>query len=172
MTDFFDLETRKKIYRLIEQTPGLNLSTIAEMLQLDFQLVDYHTRYFEKHDLISIIKDSGFKRYYVKGSIGVVEQRLFDLLRQEIPLKIVLFLLRNPSAKYQEILAAFDLSKSTLSYHLKKLVKNGIVKVQEPGENWLYVVVDEKEVVRFLLRYRPSDVLKRFKDAWDDFALP
>jgi len=172
MTDSFDLETRKKIYRLIEQNPGLNLSTIAEMLSLDFQLVDYHTRYFEKHDLITIVKESGFKRYYVKGSVGVFEQKLFDVLRQEIPLKIVLFLLKNPSAKYQEILAAFDISKSTLSYHLKKLVKNKIVANQVQGDDRVYVVVDEKEVMRFLLRYRPSDVLKRFKDAWDEFGLP
>jgi len=172
MTDFLDLDTRKKIYQLIEQNPGLNLSTIAEMLSLDFQLVDYHTRYFEKQDLITIVKESGFKRYYVKGSIGVMEQKLFDILRQDIPLKIVLFLLKNPSAKYQEILAAFDISKSTLSYHLKKLVKNKIVTVQPQGDEWAYVLVNEKDLIRFLLKYRPSDVLKRFKDAWDDFSFP
>lgn len=171
MTDFSDLETRKKIYRLIKKNPGLNLSTIAEMLSVDVQLVDYHTRYFEKYELLSVIKESGVKRYYVKGSIGVTEQKLLSLLRQETPLRIVLFLLRNPFAKYSEIYACFDVSKSTLSYHLKKLVKNRVVRVHERGEDWEYVVMDEGKVIRFLLQYRPSDVLRRFRDAWDDFGL-
>jgi predicted transcriptional regulator len=172
MTEFFDLETRKKIYRLIEKHPGLNLSTIAEMLQLDVPLVDYHTRYFEKQELVDIVKDSGFKRYYVKGSIGAAEQQWFELLRQEIPLKIVLYLLKNPYAKHAQMLPLLEISKSTLSYHLKKLMKKGIVRSEKQGEDITYVVVDEKEVVRFLLRYRPSEVLKRFSDTWDDYILP
>ena len=171
MTDFFDLETRKKIYRLIKKNPGLNLSTISEMLQINVSLVDYHTRYFEKHELLTIIKETGFKRYYVKGSIGVPKHKLFDLLRQETPLRIVLFLLKNPFAKYPQICTGFDISRSTLSYHLKKLVKNEIVRVHATGDDWEYVVAEEKEVIRFLLHYRPSEVLKRFKDAWDDLVL-
>jgi len=171
MTDFFDLETRKKIYRLIKKNPGLNLSTISELLQINISLVDYHTRYFEKQELLTIIKEAGYKRYYIKGSIGAPEHKLFHLLRQETPLRIVLFLLKNPYAKYQQICAGFDISKSTLSYHIKKLVENEVVRIQAHGDDWEYVVVDEKEVIRFLLHYRPSDVLKRFKDAWDDLAL-
>jgi predicted transcriptional regulator len=172
MTEFFDLETRKKIYRLIEQHPGLNLSTIAEMLRLDVPLVDYHTRYFEKNELIVCVKETGFKRYYVKGSIGATEQVWFDLLRQEIPLKIVLFLLKNPSAKHAQMLPVFEVSKSTLSYHLQKLVRKGIILVEKQNEEVTYVVADEKKIVAFLLRYRPSAVLKRFSDTWDDFGLP
>jgi DNA-binding transcriptional ArsR family regulator len=92
MAEFFDLETRKKIFRIIEQHPGLNLTTLADMLQLSIPLVDYHTKYFEDHELVTVVKEEGFKRYYVKGTIGSFEQKLFHVLRQEIPLRIVLFL--------------------------------------------------------------------------------
>jgi hypothetical protein len=50
-------------------------------------------------------------------------------------------------------------------------VNKGIVKVHIQGEDWTYVVINEKEVVRFLLHYRPSRVLKRFTDAWDELDL-
>lgn len=171
MTDSFDLDTRKKIYRLIEKNPGLNLSTIAEMLHMNVPLVDYHTRYFEKHELITVVKEERFKRYYIKGAVGVTEQNLFEALRRDIPLKIVLYLLKNPYAKHYDIFPALGISKSTLSYHLKKLVHKGIVKVHVQGEDWTYVIINEKEVVRFLLHYRPSRVLKRFTDAWDELDL-
>jgi predicted transcriptional regulator len=172
MDEFFDLETRKKIYRLIEKNPGLNLSAIAEMLQMNVPLVDYHTRYFEKQELITVVKEGGYKRYYVKGAVGVAEKRFFELLRQEIPLKIVLFLLKNPHSSHGEIHQVFEISKSTLSYHLAKLVKHNIIGVRVHGDEKTYVVVNEQKMVRFLVRYRPSRVLKRFKETWLDFSIP
>lgn len=170
MADSFDLETRKKIFQLIERHPGLNLSTIAQMLQMNVPLVDYHTRYFEKHELVSVIKDSGFKRYYVKGSVGAPQQRLFEVLRQEIPLRIVLFLLITPKARYPKICECLPVSRSTVSYHLKKLIRSKVVEVVVEDGEWVYQVVDEKLIVDFLMRYKPGGVLKRFKDTWDDFG--
>ena len=54
MNKALDLETRKKIYHLIAKNPGLNLSKIAEMLQMNVPLVDYHTRYLKDDGLINI----------------------------------------------------------------------------------------------------------------------
>ncbi len=172
MAELFELETRKRIFRVIEEHPGLNLSTIASMLGMNVPLVDYHTRYFEKHGLVLVAKDGGFKRFYVKGAVGVVHRRLFGVLRQEVPLRIVLFLLKNPGARYPQICACFSFSKSTVSYHLRKLIRCGVVCVSVEGEGWVYSVLDEKVVVGFLLQYKPSGVLQRFKETWEEFGLP
>jgi len=172
MGELFDLETRKRIYQVIEDNPGLNLSTIAQLLGMNVPLVDYHTRYFEKHGLISVAKEDGFKRYYVKGAVGVVHRRLFGVLRQETPLRIVLFLLKNPGARYPQICACFSFSKSTVSYHLQKLIRCGVVSVSVVGEGWAYSVLDEEVVVGFLMQYKQSGVLQRFKETWEEFGLP
>jgi predicted transcriptional regulator len=173
MEETSELETRKQIYQLIVGHPGLNLSTIAELLHLSVPLVDYHTHHLEEDGLIIIEKEEGFKRYYTKGEIGVEDKKLLRILRQETPLKIVLFLLKNPNSKHKEILKHFDIAASTLSYHLNKLVKYGVIRVQQSGEEKGYIVVDEKLVMNFLIRYKPSDVLRRFKETWaDDFQIP
>ena len=173
MTKVLDLETRKAIYRLIAKHPGLNLTMIAEMLKMNVPLVDYHTRYLEDNELITIVKEGGFKRYYIKGKTGVQDKRFLGVLRQEIPLALVMFLLKNPNSKHKDILAHFNLAASTLTYHLQKLIKNGVVNtVPRKGEQG-YHLIDEKEVIRFLIQYKPSKVLKRFKDTWaDDFNFP
>ena len=173
MTDVFDLETRQRIYRLIAKHPGLNLSKIAELLHMNIPLVDYHTLFLEQNEFITIIKEGGFKRYYIRDQISSRDRRLLGVLRQEIPLRIVLFLLDHPVSKHKDILQNFDLAPSTLTYHLNKLVKNQVICLQKSEVDVGYTLVNEKELIRFLLQYKPSKVLKRFKETWaDDFGIP
>jgi predicted transcriptional regulator len=172
MDELFDLETRRRIFGVIEQHPGVNLSSIAQLLGMNVPLVDYHTRYFEKQGLVSVVKEGGFKRFFVAGVVGVVHQRWFGVLRQEMPLRIVLFLLKNPRSRYLDLCGVLSVSKSTVSYHMKKLVRWGVVVVSVEGEGWVYSVFDEKLVVGFLVRYKPSRVLRQFAETWEEFGLP
>ena len=86
-------------------------------------------------------------------------------------MKIVLFLLKNPHSKHREILEHFDIAKSTLSYHLKKLVKNGIISDVSINEGQGFTVIDEEKIVRFLIKYKPSRVALGLKDTWIDFTV-
>jgi len=175
MSISLDLDSRKKIYELIANNPGVNLSTIAELLEMSIPLVDYHTKHMEDSGLISTIKEEGkgFKRYYLKGEMGTRDKKFLGVLRQETPLKIVLFLLEHPYSKHREILDHFELAGSTLSYHLKKLIRCDIVQYFEGSEQKGYLVKNEQEVIHFLIQYKPSKTLKRFKETWaDDFHIP
>ncbi len=168
-----DLQTRKKIYHLIAKNPGLNLSSIAEMLCMSVPLVDYHTLFMVEQELIIVVKEEGFKRYYVKGDIGTQDKKFLGILRQEIPLRIVQYLLEHPNSKHKEILDNFDIAGSTLTYHLNKLMKKGIVCFHNTKTKRGYSIANEIEVIRFLVLYKPSKVLKRFKETWaDDFYIP
>src|SRR4030042_4100712 len=101
MPSSLELETRKKIYEFIAEHPGGNLSSLAGLRNMSIPFVDYHTRFLEDNELISITKESGcFKRYYIRGEIGEKEKRLLGILRQEIPLRIVLFLLEHPLSQH------------------------------------------------------------------------
>jgi len=172
MSDILELETRRNIYDHITKNPGVNLSAIAETLQLSAQLVDYHLSYMENHELITIDKSAGYKRCYIRGSIGVEDKRMLALLRQGIPLQIVLFLLEHPFSRYKVILQHLGVSSALFSYHLRKLVKNGLVTVAASEMESGYVCQNEKNIVSCLLRYQPSTVTKMVKDTWDDFGPP
>ena len=171
MKDSTELETRKQIYTIIEKHPGLNISKIAELLNINVPLTLYHLRYLERHDLITIIKENGYTRCYIKGEVGVEDKKILSILRQEIPLRIVLFLLKNPLSRHKEILEHFEIGKSTLSYHLKKLVKREIIAIHTIGGEQGYSVTDKKVIISFLIKYKPSRVALGLKDTWVDFTV-
>jgi len=171
MTESAELEIQKQIYQIISEEPGLNLSKIVELLDLNMPLLLYHIRYLERHNLISVSKETGYTRCYIKGEVGVEDKKILSILRQEIPLKIVFFLLKNPHSKHKEILEHFDIAKSTLSYHLKKLVKNGIISDVSINEGQGFTVIDDEKIIRFLIKYKPSRVALGMKDTWIDFTV-
>ena len=166
-----ELEIQKQIYLLIEKEPGLHLTKIADLLNITTPLLLYHVRYLEKHELIILEQEKGFTRCYIKGKIGTEDRKLLSLLRQNMPLKIVLFLLQNPLSKHKEILEKFDISKSTLSYHLKKLVDQKIIMIQRIDEEEGYRVIDEEEIIRCLIKYKPSRIAIGVNDTWADFTV-
>lgn len=171
MKEAAELETQKKIYMLISKEPGLNLTKISELLNINVPLTIYHLRYLEKHELITVIKEKGYTRCYAKGQVGIRDKKILSLLRQEIPLKIVLFLLKHHHAKHKEILEQFNIAKSTLSYHLKKLLSCGVLQViSVENEQW-YAVVHEKEILSCLIKYKPSRIAFGLNDTWADFTV-
>ena len=122
MDEILELDTRRKIFDLVSRNPGLHLSKIAEILKMSVQLVEYHLLYLEKNVVVYAERESGFTRYYIKGDIGTADKKILSLLRQEVPLKIVLFLLKNNNSQHKDLLKICNVAPSTLSYHLKKLV--------------------------------------------------
>ena len=89
MKDVLFLETRKKLFVLLQNNPGLHLSTIAKRTGMSVALADYHLRYMVQNEIVTEIKEGGYKRYYVKGEQGTEEKKLLALLQQDIPLRKV-----------------------------------------------------------------------------------
>ena len=100
--EILELEIRRKLYLLILKNPGLHARKIAEIMSLQGQLVDYHLLYLERAGIVSTTKEEGYRRYFVGGKLGVAERRRIAMLRQETPLRIVLFLLDHPDSTHKE----------------------------------------------------------------------
>ena len=161
-------ETWKRVYNIISENPGLHLSKIAELLDMSKPLAEYHLLRLEKEKKIKIIKETGYKRYYISTEeIETKDKKILGLLRKDIPLKIVLFLANHKNARHKEILEYLDIAPSTLTYHLNKLIENNIIVVHRYGEEKGYSLKNEKELMAFVLKYRLHIVVDGFKDLWD-----
>ncbi len=171
MEEILELETRRKIHDLISKNPGLHLSKIAEILKMGTSLVDYHLIYLEKNEIVNFVKESGYVRYYIKGKIGFEDKKILSILRQEIPLKIILYLLKTKILQHKEILQNLNIAPSTLSYHLKKLLKLNIIRVETYGGDKGYCVIDKKLIVSVLIQYKPYNLFESFNDIWIDFSV-
>ncbi|PNX53300.1 MAG: hypothetical protein BV458_05110 [Thermoplasmata archaeon M9B2D] len=171
MEDVLDLETRRKIYDTISKNPGLHLSKIADLLQMRISHVEYHVYFLEKHEIITSEKSTGYKRFYVKGTISTQDKRYLSVLRQKTILRIVLFLLKNDTVQHKDILENVPVSPSTLSYHLNKLVKNNIIEVQRFGENKGYQIKNKQEIIAWLIQYQPFNLYEEFTNVWKDLSI-
>ncbi len=80
--------------------------------------------------------------------------------------------MKNPNMTHREIQKEFNIAKSTVSYHLTKLVKHEILSVESSRKNKKYKVFNEKEIVNLLIKYKPYSRIKSFKDKWVDLKWP
>ena len=172
MGEVIDLEIRRTIYNLIIENPGLHARKIAEILNIQGQLADYHLAYLEKSDLITSVKEEGFRRYYAKGSIGISEMKILSVLRRETALRIVMYLLDHPGALYKDLYTKLAMLKSGLTYHLKRLQNHGIIREQVDGNDKRYFLVNAQEIVDLLVKYKPYTRMTRFNDTWESLRWP
>ena len=171
MDDILELETRRKIYNLLKENPGLHLSKIAKTLNLRVSLAEYHLRYLQKHALVQSDTHTGYSRYFLQGEAEPRQKKNFSILRQETLLKIVLLLLKKKQAHHKELLEYLEISPSTLSYHLKRLQKNKIIEIDPQGTSRNYQIIEPTELITWLIKYKPYNLLDGFTDIWKDFTL-
>ena len=169
MKKISELEIRQKIFALINNNPGLHGRKIARIIGVNSQLADYHLHYLEVHNVITSVKKGRFRRYFIKGEIGTEDKKLIFLLRQSTPLKIVLFLIKNPGSRQIDILKLIKISKSTLSYHIKRLLDADILYESVTNNEKTYFIKNEEEIVKLLVRFKPFDWIDNFTEGWKDF---
>lgn len=172
MKEILDLEIRRSIYDLIAKNPGLHARKIAESLSMSGQLTDYHLLYMERNEVLTSIKEGGYRRYYIRGKLGVKDRHRIAILRHETPLKIVLYLLKHPKAQHKELLEVLSVAKSTITYHLKKLSRAGIIIEENVGNEKYYWVENEQEISDLLIRFKPYSRMKSMEDTWTDLTWP
>ncbi len=167
--DALDLETRRSIYVYIKQTPGAHLRQVHRAVGLPFGQVLYHLNYLEKHDLIIVKKDGKFNRYFIRNLMGRKEKELIAVMRHEVPRRVAILLLFRPKLTHKQILEYMDISPSTLSFHLNKMVESTYVAREQRGRESFYWLTDEKLTAKVLVMHRESfqsEVVDRFADVW------
>ncbi len=169
-----ELDTRKIIFEYVSQHPGCHFREIYHSLDLPTGVVDYHLRYLEDKELIVSKKSRGFKRYYVRDQVKTFDKELLAILRQKTPREIIIYILLNEGASHGDIKKEFNLSASTFSYHMKKVVKTGFVDFEKIGRKKRYYVKEPEMVAKALVTYKKSftdEIVDSFEDAWLDIHL-
>ncbi len=98
-------------------------------MDLDVRALRYHLDFLVKHEAVSSLRQEGYLRYYprqwdegyFRERIGAVEKRGLGLLRQRMPLLLILLLLDQSEMSSEELRKEAGIAASNLSYQLKKL---------------------------------------------------
>ena len=156
MKNPLELANRKRIYEAVRQNPGVHFRELQRLTGMPIGVLSYHLDYLANRGLLTVDKRESFTRYFPGGQLGRDEQQMLGALRQEIPRGIILFLLMNPGATHGEVLESFTISGGTLSYHIKKLVSRGLIRVDKAGRESRMTVIEPDKVSDLLIVYRRS----------------
>jgi predicted transcriptional regulator len=179
--ELLELETRRTIYNLVLSQPGLHLREIQRRLGMHVNLVEYHLHHLIGSELVVSLHQGGYNRFFATqspGDSGQVdrltshEKRVIGLMRQPMPLKIMVYLIAAGMAQHKAICDHLGCAPSTLTYHMKKLVKNEVVIQRSAGEGKGYHLADRRAVARLLMLYRPApfDQVDAFSELWLDLS--
>jgi DNA-binding transcriptional ArsR family regulator len=167
--DPLELETRRRIYQHLQAHAGAHMREIGRVLAIPMGTLEYHLHYLVKANLLTTREDARYTRYFATGELSRRDKDVLAILRQKVPRQLAAYLLLAPGSSHGALLTKFDLSASTLSFHLKKLVTTGIVVQEKAGRENLYRVVEPELVARVLIQHRASffdDVVDRFAEVW------
>jgi predicted transcriptional regulator len=177
-SDVLELETRRSIFDIVQDNPGLHMREIARRCELKLSLVEYHIRTLVNNDLLVSVKEDGYRRFYISGDVkngriglSLKQKRMLHVLRQVVPLNVIAILLEKRMCQHKEILGELDISASTLSYHLSKMRGVGIVeKVRTPNDKG-FKLVKAGEVLWLLMmgKIEIPTVVDGFITTWDEF---
>ncbi len=168
-----DFEKRKEIYNLILENPGLHLRELERKLNFSFGALRYHLNYMMKRGLITKQHDRGFLRYFVSENVGNGDKDLLSAFRQPVLRKMFLVFLLCPDKKvffkedfkdipfirkwYNAGKWVVSKHRTTLEFHLKKLVENNILQPVKIKRKVGYIFVkDEEEILDFLIKYNQA----------------
>ena len=151
-----ELDVRRKIYELVRKSAGSNFREIARKSNLPIGTARYHLHFLVKHDLISSEGSGKTIRYFPQG-VSSDNKKLLSLLRQLSIRGILLFILTNNNCNHDQIVKSIKLSPSTVSWHLKKLANEDIIKSIKKGRKTVYLLnIDKEEIMKLLITYRES----------------
>jgi len=165
-----ELDSRKKIYEIVDQYAGCHMREIQRISGLSFGMVSYHLTFLCKYNLIREEKDGNYVRYY-PNTLEKHDEKLLGLLRQRSVRTILMFIIDNEGCSHQQISEGVHLSPSTTTWHLKKLIDNGIIISDRRIKGKAYYLgIPRDRVINLLISYRESFVdtlVDGFLDLWE-----
>lgn len=116
----------------------------------------YHLDYLESAGMIVSRRDGRYKRYFGSHSIGRREKEVLSLLRHEAPRRLTQALLDRGAATQRELCDSVGVSRSTVSFHLNRLVADGVVIRTPRRPEALYDVAEPAFTRDLLSRFGES----------------
>lgn len=169
MADGLELESRRRIYDFLTANPGVHLRRIGQVLGMSTGMLSYHLGYLERNGLLKSDEDGHRKRYFIARGLAEAQRRILAILRQDVPRQIVLELLMHGERTFGELQLSVGVSKSTLSYHLQKLMGRELLLRAKRERESVFSIKDMEEVRKLLLANQSSfqdDAVDRFADLW------
>ena len=146
-----DSDVRDAVVGYLAATPGAHFSKLRDDLQLGTGETQHHLRRLSADDVVTHRKDGDYKRYFPAGRFSAFEQRALGYLRRKTPRRMLVALLRDPTASGSDLAAAADVSRSTVSKYAAELESAGLLSRTDG-----YTIQRPETLLTLVVRYADS----------------
>jgi predicted transcriptional regulator len=163
MADALELESRKRIFEFIRSRPGTFLREMERGLNMELGMLSYHLKVLVEAGVVRTEQEGNHVRYFSTDAVHPTDIKAISYLKNRPTRAILMFVLDKDSIRYAELATLVEISKPTLTYHIKRLVSAGLVKVSDDKEKRI-CLADPSKITRLLILVR-EDIERDSADA-------
>lgn len=151
-----DHENRMAIYDTIQKKPGMSISQISLLSEINRGTAKYHLTVLEKTGKITHMSLHGNSLYFENnGAFSNLEKKIVQNLKSDSKVKILGYLLDSQIASRPELATALDVSGPAISWHMRHLRNDQVVFEDREGKDVKYRL--DPEAVPLLKKYLSDD---------------
>lgn len=169
--ELLDLANRRRIYRRIQEAPGLHFRALQRDLDIALGTLEYNLYQLEREGIVVSREEAGFKSYYPNDTLDRRDRDILHFLRQRTSRRVALEIADKPGVSFQELRTKLGVLPSALSRQLKRLVSAGVVAEAPRGREKVYNCVEPERVRKLVVQYRATfldQIVDRFAATWDE----
>lgn len=150
-----DDDRKKAILDQVSATPGANLRQVQRYTGIPLSTTARFLDELEDDGKIESESDTAYRRFFPIGKrLHKRERVVLGFVNKPRPRRILETLLANPGIRHGELADAVGLPAPTLTYYMKQIVAEDLVKVRKKGASRMYTVKNPAVVQKALDRTR------------------
>jgi predicted transcriptional regulator len=135
---------RNTLYSLIRSRPGISFVELLQETGISRGALSYHLTLMRISGKIVPLEDHGITGYFENsGKYDRNEQKILKYLRQDTDKQILFALARSPLMSRRDFEKIFGVSGPTISWHMKRLIDDGLLSTRKDGRFSRYVLSDQ-----------------------------
>lgn len=139
--------TRNDIYRIIRETPGIRFPALREQTGISRGALTYHLAILTAGRKIVAFRINGSTGYLENnGKFSCIEQKVLSCLGHRTERRILHLLFASPGCSRSDIEKELAVSGPTVSWYMKRLDSDGILRREKDGRYSRYSLTGEASV--------------------------
>lgn len=147
-------ETRYAVYTCILENPGVRMRSLSRTLGVNIGTLRYHVVVLCRMGRIVAEQNTGGMRYYVStNTCSDLEKKLAGYLNEHPKIRMINLILQHPGIVRKGIASRLIMSGPNVTWHMRSLTREGIVRSERDGRNVRYYLCPDVE--EYITAHRP-----------------
>ena len=163
-----NMTREQKIILEIDTNPGIRFRELMKAMKITNGVMSYYIQKLEKSGVVNIERTSGVLRLF-SNTVKSSDIDIIKFLRISTPKKIMVVLLEEDLLTFKQITEKIQLSPSTTSFYLGKLLQAKILSNSNVSPK-KYTLNHKQKVSNLIVLYHPSIVDSASDNLTDIFS--